>query len=904
MNTSTRGDMTAEILSHYRIEEKIGEGGMGVVYRAVDVLLNRPVALKVIHARLVDVPGVRDRVLREARLVAALNHPNVCTIYEVFSLDRDTSIAPAGAPVIALELMEGRTLRDHLAHTGPLQPKQLLEIVIQIAEGLAEAHRAYIVHRDLKPQNVLMTAGRVKILDFGLARAVAEPASITDVSTRADDPITGQGVVMGTTVYMSPEQASGLAVDHRSDIFSFGILMYELAAGVRPFTGNTSAKVMAKIIEGQPPSLLEARPDLPLDIDRIIRRCLQKSADDRYNDTRDLCGDLREARDALRLQTDPRVRDPRSGSAAQMPAGRRLWSKIAAVVLGVAVLALLIVVALQRAHTSPPARQAVHTQVTFIGDASYPAVSPDGNFIAYVRGEPWEETNALLRPLVRQKVVIQDLAGGGRPVELVECAARCGGLVWSPDSASLLVADAGLKVIPRFGGDPRSIIGGGVSSFAWSPSGSEIAYARTAPEIRFISLATNQSRTVPVRWSGMAHALDWSPSGQRLAAVVAGKGDDTALWLVSPDGSQQEQIVDETSTMSVVRWAPDGTSLYVLKQAEGANEVWSLPLSFQTGKTAGPAVRALADVQAGRTFTIARDGRIAYTRQLHYANLWSAPLAPRERAGAAVQLTAGTSRNQFPAVSPDGTRLAFVRGEGAQSNVFVMPMTGGSPHQLTFSGTVTGAPAWSPDGSALAFCASFDGIRRVAVTGTAGGAVKPFPNSQCTMRFSEVPVMWAPRAEIVYQRTGNRNYHVLDPGSGAERPLVDDESVGWLFGPRSSPDGSTVAAFWNRRGGSGVWMFPWRSPGNARLALEAFAWPLHWSADGQTLIVYRHAPASEVLAFPTRGGAPKLLRPLAGQRVALVPAVTPDGRVVVYSAHAIHSDVWLADGIASGVLKR
>jgi Tol biopolymer transport system component len=145
---------------------------------------------------------------------------------------------------------------------------------------------------------------------------------------------------------------------------------------------------------------------------------------------------------------------------------------------------------------------------------------------------------------------------------------------------------------------------------------------------------------------------------------------------------------------------------------------------------------------------------------------------------------------------------------------------------------------------------------------------------------------------------------VLDPLSGAERPLLDDESVGWLFGPRSSPDGSTVAVFWNRRGGSGVWLFPWTTPGAARLALEALAWPLRWSADGQTLFLYRHAPASEILALPTRGGSPKLLRSLAGQRVALVPAVTPDGRRVVYSAHAIHSDVWMVDGVARGAAKR
>jgi hypothetical protein len=207
-------------------------------------------------------------------------------------------------------------------------------------------------------------------------------------------------------------------------------------------------------------------------------------------DTRDLSSDLREARVALRLSTDPRIRGPRSGDAAQVaPPDGRTWLTVAAVLLGAALLTVLMVIMYQRESPSAPPRQAAHTQVTFIGDASYPAVSPDGNFIAYVRGEPWEETNVLLRPLVRQKVVIQDLAGGGRPVDLRECATLCQGLAWSPDGTSLLVADAGLKVIPRLGGDFRSVTGGPISSFAWSPSGSEIAHVRPGlAEIRFIDL--------------------------------------------------------------------------------------------------------------------------------------------------------------------------------------------------------------------------------------------------------------------------------------------------------------------------------------------------------------------------------------------------------------------------------
>lgn len=537
--------MANETLSHYRVEDKIGEGGMGAVYRALDLTLNRSVALKIIHERLAHTPGARERVVREAQLVASLNHPNVCTIYEVFSVDRDSATAPAGAPVIVLELMEGQTLRDYLARAGPLQPKHLLDIAIQITDGLVEAHRWHIVHRDLKPQNIFITpAHRVKILDFGLAKAVAEQSATADASTRADfrtDPMTAHGVIMGTSFYMSPEQASGVPVDHRSDIFSLGILLYEMASGVRPFTGDTTVQVLAKILEAEPASLLEVRPGVPADIDRIIRRCLQKNPNDRYNDTRDLYGDLKEAQDAFRLSTDPRMlTGAASGAPAPMTLARtRRLPLVVAAVLGGALLVLLIVFAGQHPKELPVTRQAVHRQITFLGDASYPAISPDGNFIAYVRGEPWEENNALLQPLMRQKVVIQDLAGGGRPLEVADCVSVCSGLAWSPDSTALLVGDGALKLIPRFGGDLRSIIGGLVAVFAWSPSGSEIAHIRRGvAEIRFLDLATNQSRAIPVRWSSsFVRGLDWSPRdigsrqswARRIPTAPCGSCPPTAL---------------------------------------------------------------------------------------------------------------------------------------------------------------------------------------------------------------------------------------------------------------------------------------------------------------------------------------------------------------------------------------
>ncbi|HYN09403.1 MAG TPA: serine/threonine-protein kinase [Vicinamibacterales bacterium] len=298
----------------YDVGDKLGEGGMGVVYRATDTRLGRPVALKVVHERLADSASARARLIREAQVAASLNHPNICTIYEVFELDRDEAGREDAArigdgPVIVLELVEGETLHARLARTGRLPLRELVDVGVQIADGLAEAHQQQIIHRDLKPQNVFLTrSGRVKILDFGLARAVPQAAGPEAATVRLDT-ATGDaagGGVKGTVPYMSPEQATGRMLDSRSDVFSFGIMLYEMAGGRRPFRGDTSVEVLARILEAEPPSLGDLRPELPAALERIVQRCLRKAPDDRYHDTRDLLTDLREVQDTLRTSSERR----------------------------------------------------------------------------------------------------------------------------------------------------------------------------------------------------------------------------------------------------------------------------------------------------------------------------------------------------------------------------------------------------------------------------------------------------------------------------------------------------------------------------------------------------------------------------------------------------------------------
>jgi len=316
-------------LSHFRVAAKLGEGGMGEVWKAEDLGLHRAVALKVLSADTLEREDMRARFLREARTAAALNHPNICTIYEVGEVDE--------VPFIAMELIEGESLDAKLKRSGPLGLSELARIATHIADGLAAAHTAGIVHRDLKPGNVMLTpSGQVKILDFGLAKPQAPLMGDGEEETHVDTisaEMTREGTVLGTVSYMSPEQAEGKVVDSRSDVFSFGVLLYQMATGALPFRGETPTSTLAKILETEPEPIETLREGLPDDLDRIVRRCLQKRPADRYNDTRDLVAELR----ALQTTGETRMVTPsartRGGRAPWLWAGLVAVAAVAAVLL-------------------------------------------------------------------------------------------------------------------------------------------------------------------------------------------------------------------------------------------------------------------------------------------------------------------------------------------------------------------------------------------------------------------------------------------------------------------------------------------------------------------------------------------------------------------------------------------
>lgn len=304
--------MSKDTVSHFQILEPLGAGGMGRVYKAFDTKLKRTVALKFVSHQLSEEPEAQRRLLREARAAAALNHSNICTIHEVDEVHTDLKLEtgeqiPAGTPFIAMEMIDGEPLDRVLSESGPLPLDEFLGMAVQMAEGLAEAHSQGIVHRDLKPQNIVVTSrGQVKILDFGLAKPLTPSVPADEATFTA--PLTREGTLVGTTPYMSPEQVNGKPVDSRSDIFSFGVMLYEMLSGKRPFQGQTTTEILAKILEAEPTPLSESRSGLPEDLERIACRCLHKKPEQRYNDTRDLVAALADLqRETLSTRIAPSV---------------------------------------------------------------------------------------------------------------------------------------------------------------------------------------------------------------------------------------------------------------------------------------------------------------------------------------------------------------------------------------------------------------------------------------------------------------------------------------------------------------------------------------------------------------------------------------------------------------------
>jgi eukaryotic-like serine/threonine-protein kinase len=852
-------------LGPYEILQPLGAGGMGEVYGARDLRLGRPVAVKILKQGALESSQARQRFWREARAAATLNHPNICVIYETGELE--------GQPFIAMELLEGRSLKQSIA-AAPISTDELLEWAVQVADGLDAAHQKGVVHRDIKPANIFITTrGQPKILDFG----VAQVASVADPSGQSSqEHLTMPGMAIGTVPYMSPEQARGEMLDARTDLFSFGAVLYEMATGKSAFTGPTMGIVQEAILDKDPAPASMVNPRMPRELDGIIGKALEKDRDLRYQHAADMRADLK------RLQ-----RDMESGRVTAVSGRRRMpRERLRSWQLGAAAAVLLVgaaafYVARLGPFRGPPAPvQPIHRQITFVGDVSYPAISPDGKFLAYVTG----------KQLQGQRLMLQDLQGG--PAIEISKAARILYPRWSPDGSELAVVltDAALNsavyLIPRLGGSSRKIGTAGLP--CWSPDGSKIAMAlEEEMGFRIVDKATGDTRSIRLSGFRWFVDFDWSPTSSLLAVATQLENGRNAIWTVRPDGSRQRKVIDAEGLTSP-RWSPGGHGIYFLHTSPGSTQdLLKIAINPQSGQATGAATVLLSGFEIGGSFTVSADGtRLAYSRSRGYSNLW---LAESQRgAGKGLRLrplTSGTSQHDSPSLSPDGKWIAFLQ----DGHIYKMT-EGGVPVQLTFASATDASPAWSPDGKRIAFGSRESGIPRVWIMDADGGNRHQFATTNLTESPGETPITWSPGRRILYRTATGQNLNVLDPETGEQKALVQEGA--YLFHPKYSPDGNKVAVLWERKPERGIWLIS--LTGNSEKFLGGGEIdPAGWSPDGKSLYAFPSQPGNTLLSMPVAGGVPHALLTLPGD-IGEADAASNGAKLIISLAET-KSDTWLAE---------
>jgi len=678
-------------------------------------------------------------------------------------------------------------------------------------------------------------------------------------------------------------------VDHRTDIWSLGVVLYEMISGRLPFRGEYEAAMMYSILNEDPEPLTSLRSNVPMDLERVVNKCLEKQAAHRYQHADDLLADLkRERKNTVEFMKPVAIKKRTSKKT-------KLTFVASAMVF---VMSIIVAFYIFNRQTPKPTLLS-HKQITFAGNVYCPAISPDGQFIAYVTGELGHE----------QKLMVQDLSGG----QLLEIFSKIrirtdADLRWSPDGSEFIFTSAGIGdlwgtfLVPRLGGSFRHIPTIGLS-LCWSPDGSRIAGALSNNRISFLDKTTFDTTSISLGGSFIRlEGIDWSPLHNRLLFLTRDKKRYT-IRTMKIDGSQQQQVVEDSVALFSPSWSADGEAIYYLKSTDPTKDLRKIKISTATGKAKAPPKIIQAGIQAGEYFSLSKNNKRAlYTRELRYSNLWLVSFEGKGETQTikTKQLTTGTSLIQQPRISPDEKSIAFRIERPPHANIFVMPMEGGSMQQLTFLNSYNAGAAWSPDGKEIAFGSTQGGKPKVWRINSNGGTPRPFEKSELRDEVSRLT--WAPGSDIVYQPPENRNLLILNPKTEEERPLVANESLRHISSPRYSPDGKTVVVFgWPD---TGLWLVSLKDSSPVLLHKRSALHPIEWSADGKWIYAWDLLKKPiEILMIPVNGGKPKTLVTLPFENIDRPDDITmtPDGKRLVCAVAISQSDIWMMENFDPAV---
>ena len=866
-------------LGPYQIVAKLGEGGMGEVYRARDPRLDREVAIKVLPAGLATDAVSLARFEREAMSVAKLSHPNILAIHEFGRHE--------GIVFVVTELLTGETLRARLER-GPLPARRALAYAVQIARGIAAAHARGIIHRDLKPDNVMITAeDQVRILDFGLAKRIDMP----DTDMTRTGAATSAGTVLGTFGYMAPEQVRGLPLDHRADIFAFGAMLYEMLSGERAFAGVTAADTMTAVLTKDPPDLDMARLAISPGLDRVVRRCLEKAADLRFQSANDL---------AFALET---LVSPTSAGAADMrplPAPPPRGARTRWLPWGVAMLASLAAAAAwwtRSAADAPEPRWSTFTRVTErAGEETAPTLSPDGNTVAYAArmNGTWG--------IYSQRV-------GGRNATLVvdDPQRDEAGPAFSPDGSYIAFhksdSAGGIFVAGATGESVRRLTDAGFDP-SWSPDGRQIAFAgeevfdpasRQLDSALFVVDVTGGAPRKLIEADAVQPA--WSPSGARITywSNVGGQRD---IYTIPSGGGTPVAVTKDPAIDWSPVWSPDGRFIYFSSDRGGAMNLWRIAVDQSSGQVLGTPEPVSTGVQASASLPrFSKSGsRLAFKSRVASINPVAIPFDPlTTRAGTPVLLDTQNNFRIPSDVSSDGQQIAFYSIGELQEDLFIGPARG-AMRRVTDDPARDRAPVFTPDGRSLVFYSNRDGVWAGWIVGIDGGGLRKIAAPPAGLVYPQI----SPTGDTI-AFTGNSGRAVYTaplgstPGDAAELPGTVTNGL-YFFPSGWSPDGARLTGPLVSDGGhpSGVGVYDLGSHTTTAISGDQ-AYAAKWLADGRRIAYFTDNGRALVVVDRVTKKRTVVDVQLPAPSTGEMFAISPDNRTIYYGAARAEADIWIVE---------